>query len=131
MDRYGADFNHRPMSRYGGEYQQWGGMPRYDREFRFSSNRAGRFYDRDFSGYEPPRGGFYGGPRYDRPFMDRGYSGRPSYDQSYGGFNRHDWDEIRQAGSRRYPSPWDESHPGQSYGYGLGFGQGRGQFIYK
>jgi hypothetical protein len=132
MDRYGADFYRRPMTRYGGEYQQWGAGPRYDYDYGSRGGRSGRFYDRDFSGYNPHGFGFRAGPRYDRGFMERGgYSHRPSYDQSYGGYNRGAWDEVRQMGGRRYPSPWDESHPGQTYGFGLGYGQGRGQFIYK
>ena len=132
MDRYGGDFYRRPM-RYGGEYQQWGGMPRYDREFAdrgYRGDRAGRFYDRDLSGYEQGGYGYRGAPRYDRGFMDRGRFGgqqrydrlfRPNEDPSY-------WYAMRDA--RPYPSPWDESGPGR-LPFALGYGQGRGQFIYK
>ena len=130
MDRYGGDFYRRPMTRYGGEYQQWGAMPRYDREFGYRGDRTGRFYDRDFSGYEPRT--FRPSPRYDRGYTSRGYGNerygqqyRPMYGPSYG----NSWYATRD--TRGYPSPWDESHPGQNYGFGLGFGQGRGQFIYK
>ena len=130
MDRYGGDFYRRPM-RYGGEYQQWGGMPRYDREFGYRGDRSGRFYDRDVSGYE--QGGYGGwrtGPRYDRGFMERG--------RGYGNQQRYGWQYQQQdpsyrygmRDSRDYPSPWDESGPGH-FRFGLGYGQGRGQFIYK
>src|SRR5215218_3800695 len=71
MDRYGGDFNRRPMMRYGGEYQQWGGMPRYDRDFGYRGDRTGRFYERDFSGYETRN--FRPSPRYDRGYTGRGY----------------------------------------------------------
>ena len=132
MERYGGDFYRRPM-RYGGEYQQWGGMPRYDREFGYRGDRTGRFYDRDFSGYEQGSYGYRGAPRYDRGFMERnrgwggngqGYYGR-DYMQSRDPSYRYG---MRDA--RPYPSPWDESGPGR-VPFGLGYGQGRGQFIYK
>jgi hypothetical protein len=101
MDRYGGDFYRRPMLRYGGEYQQWGGMPRYDRGYMDRGGRGGW--------------GGNGQQRYGRPY------GPPS-DPSY-------WYGMRDA--RGYPSPWEDSHPGVNTGFGLGFGQGRGQFIYK
>lgn len=132
MYRYGPDYNWRSTTRYGGEYRQWGSPSRYGGEYGFSGPRTGRFYDRDFSGYESqpfPR------DRYDRGFVDRGgrYAtdrwGRGPYREDEGGF---DWrDEMREMGGRPYPSPWNVSHPGQTHHYGLGFGQGRGQFIYK
>jgi hypothetical protein len=140
MDRYGGDFNRRPMMRYGGEYQQWGGMPRYDQEFGNRGDRSGRFYDRDFSGYETRT--FRPAPRYDRGYSNSGYSnpgytgrgyGNERYGQQYRPSNGPSQGYSRYAtrDTRGYPSPWDESHPGQNYGFGLGFGQGRGQFIYK
>jgi hypothetical protein len=165
MDQYGGDYNRRPTMRYGGEYQQWGGTPRYDREFGYGGDRTGRFYDRDFSGYETRTFSPYRPQqRYDRGFMDRGrgfgqgqqFGNTQQYGQQYGQrygqrygqqygqqygqrygqqYNNQQsrdpsyWYGMRDA--RPYPSPWDESHPGQNFGFGLGFGQGRGQFIYK
>jgi hypothetical protein len=153
MDRYGRDYNGRPTMRYGGEYQQWGGAPRYDRGFMDRgngyANRSSRFYEPDFSGYDSRNYGYRSGPRYDRGFMDRGngYGNRGRYGQQYGqqygqgyGQGQYGQQQLGQSygnggygmrDTRGYPSPWDESHPGQTYGFGLGFGQGRGQFIYK
>jgi hypothetical protein len=130
MDRYGGDFYRRQMMRYGGEYQQWGSIPRYDREFGYP-NRSGRFYDRDLSGYEQGGYGYRSAPRYDRGYMDRGrgFYGQQRYGQPY----NQPADQSYRYGmrdSRSYPSPWDESGPGH-YRFGLGYGQGRGQFIYK
>ena len=130
MDRYGGDFYRRQMMRYGGEYQQWGGLPRYDREFGYRGDRSGRFYDRDFSGYEQGGYAYRPAPRYDRGYMDRGRGFnqqrfRPQYDQTS---DQSYWYGMRD--NRGYPSPWDESGPGH-YRFGLGYGQGRGQFIYK
>ena len=132
MDRYGGDFYRRQTMRYGGEYQQWGGMPRYDREF-YRGDRAGRFYDRDLSGYEQGGYGYRSGPRYDRGYMDRQrWSGGGP--QRYGGQYDHSqdpWYQYAMRDSRPYPSPWNESYAGQGFRFGLGYGQGRGQFIYK
>jgi hypothetical protein len=130
------------MMRYGGEYHQWGSMPRYDREFGFRGNRSGRFFEPDISTrYDSRNYGYRSGPRYDRGFMDRGngYGNRERYGQQYdqGQYGQQQFGQSYGNGgygmrdTRGYPSPWDESHPGQNYGFGLGFGQGRGQFIYK
>ncbi|MBW3627711.1 MAG: hypothetical protein KY464_00305 [Gemmatimonadetes bacterium] len=135
MSRYGREFNGRPMGRYGGEYQQWGGTPQYDRDFGYGSDRRGWFFEPDFSAYGGRQQGYWSGPRYDRGFGDRGqgYGYRERYGQQYGQSRGPSYgqDIFGYRDTRDYPSPWRDSHPGQSYGYGLGFGQGRGQFIYK
>lgn len=145
MDRYGADFGRGSRGRYGREYEQWGASAGYDRDFGFRGSREGSFYDRDFSGYHPREFGGRDFARFTERY-DQGFSGRgdPRFDQQrYTGRGRRfpemrgqgsygpDWHEHYLMRQRRYPSPWDESHPGQTYSYGLGYGQGRGQFIYK
>ena len=136
MDRYGADYRWGSTGRYGREYEQWGARNAYDQDFGFRGSRAGSFYDRDFSGYQPRDFGGrstqrfqpgYSGPwnqRYDRGFRASQMRGQGSHGP--------DWhEEERVMRQRSYPSPWNESHPGQNFGFGLGYGQGRGQFIYK
>ena len=150
MNRYGSDFRWGGTGRYGREYEQWGARGGYDQDFGFRGSRAGSFYDRDFSGYQPRDvgasqpynygGGFSLNNRYDREMngrwsrgYDRNFAGRPRRFNEMGGQGAYapQWVEERIMRQRSYPSPWNDDHPGQSYGFGLGYGQGRGQFIYK
>lgn len=148
MNRYGNDFRWSNTGRYGREYDQWGARTGYDRDFGFRGSRAGRFYDRDFSGYQPRDfggqpynygGGFNLNNRYDQAQYgrwNRGYDqqftgrGPRSHEMRDRGSFGPEWIEERVMRQRSYPSPWDEAHPGATR-FGLGYGQGRGQFIYK